>query len=378
MNFQKQVSSCIQWVVATWEEGTKNIHYDQLAFVHRDEAFLGAAGILGVICVMLAVRLLRKTSAAVVIPAVLKNFHRTPFRMVRFFPLLCWVSGFVFFLVALADPMERFVREDTVHLGKRVVILVDMSSSMGSDFETDALSKKKTTKEKGVFYAVMAAAQAFIELRMKHNYGDLVGLVEFGIDAHVVTPFTIDYENILTSLVLAGDPYDWGRIPSIEKGTIIMKGIEQSVELFREFDFLKSSGNAIVLFSDGEDNQVIDGVKTLDEILVTARKHDIPIFFIRAHYDRTFEKDRSTYYSVNDDVWEDAVKKTNGKYYKVADEPSLIAALQDIDRLTPGVIKTPRYVANSPRFPFFALMAVCCWSVGLGGLLAFRMFRQFP
>ena len=41
---------------------------------------------------------------------------------------------------------------------------------------------------------------------MDGRYRDLVSLIEFGNEAYVVTPFTSDYDNILLSISLIGDP----------------------------------------------------------------------------------------------------------------------------------------------------------------------------
>ena len=54
---------------------------------------------------------------------------------------------------------------------------------------------------------------------MAGKYHDLIGLVEFGDEAYVVTPFTSDYENILLSLSLIGDWTEFMKFP--DQGTTI-------------------------------------------------------------------------------------------------------------------------------------------------------------
>ena len=89
---------------------------------------------------------------------------------------------------------------------------------------------------------------------MNGPYRDLVALIQFGNFAYVVTPFTNDYENVLLSTRLVGDPAEWGRFP--DWGTTIIEGIDQATQLFRTFDFTNASGNLTIVFTDGRDSQL--------------------------------------------------------------------------------------------------------------------------
>ena len=42
-----------------------------------------------------------------------------------------------------------------------------------------------------------------------------------------------------------------------DQGTTIAPAIEQGIGLFKAFDFLDAAGNLMVIFSDGEDTQVM-------------------------------------------------------------------------------------------------------------------------
>src|SRR5207244_11683314 len=102
-------------------------------------------------------------------------------------------------------------------------------------------------------------------LRHRENgkYRDLVALVEFRNEAYVVTPFTNDYDNILLSTSLIGDPVEFSLFP--DQGTIIAHAIDQSVGLFKAFNFLDASGNLMVVFTVGEDTGAIVNGKTINE-----------------------------------------------------------------------------------------------------------------
>ena len=93
--------------------------------------------------------------------------------------------------------------------------MVDASMSMRIPFTAATLNRRAATD--GTFFTTVAAAERFVHLRMKGRYRDLVALVEFGNEAYVVTPFTHDYDNILLSIGLIGDPTEFGLFP--DRGT---------------------------------------------------------------------------------------------------------------------------------------------------------------
>src|SRR6202023_3996448 len=94
----------------------------------------------------------------------------------------------------------------------------------------------------------VAAAETFIRQRMAGKYHDLIGLIQFGDQAYVVTPFTTDYGNVLLSIHLISSPREWGRFP--EYGTTIIRGIEQGLALFKSFDFLNGQANLMLILRD--------------------------------------------------------------------------------------------------------------------------------
>ena len=133
--------------------------------------------------------------------------------------------------------------------GRRIALLVDGSSSMVMKFETKTLK----TPENRAFYTAVAAAEHFMKLRMNGRYHDLIALIQFGNEAYVVTPFTTDYDNILLSIRLISSPKEWGNFN--DWGTTIIQGLNQATALFKAFDFVNASGNAMVLFTDGRDEE---------------------------------------------------------------------------------------------------------------------------
>ena len=216
-----------------------DVHFDQTWI-----AVLVLVVLIAIAALTLLARGLRSQKAGrthVALPAVLPVMRSSRFALVRHAAFLVFLLGVPFFAVALADPHTAFTREETSYPGRRIALLVDGSSSMVMKFETKTLK----TPENRAFYTAVAAAEHFMKLRMNGRYHDLIALIQFGNEAYVVTPFTTDYENILLSIRLISSPKEWGSFN--DWGTTIMQGLNQATQLFRAFDFVNASGNAMVM-----------------------------------------------------------------------------------------------------------------------------------
>ena len=91
-------------------------------------------------------------------------------------------------MLALADPYSSLTREECRYPGPPHRLMIDASSSMMARFPAAHLNAKAPNE--ATFFTTVAAAEAFIRQRMNGKYHDLIGLVEFGDEAYVVTPFT--------------------------------------------------------------------------------------------------------------------------------------------------------------------------------------------
>src|SRR4029077_715391 len=171
---------------------------------------------------------------------------------------------------------------------------------------------------------------------------------QFGNEAYVVTPFTTDYQNVLLSMKLVSNPREWGRFA--DYGTTIIQGIEQGTQLFKTFNFLNASGNLMLIFTDGRDDQAKLKGQTLDDLVSAARRNKIPVYMIRTAFNMKFGS------VVQDSLWKDAIERTGGRFYAAADEDSILDALTEIDRLTPGRIDVHQYTAHWTRFAGYALI----------------------
>ncbi len=348
----------------------RDVRLGNLQFPHQNAARLTLAVLIGLSLTLIVVRLALGGTpgrSRIALPRMLPWIRRSPVAFVRHAPLVPFLVGLAFFAIALADPVTTLHREDVSAPGRRISLLLDASSSMMAPFSTEHLGP---TAAGIAFSTNVAAAEYFMRLRMRGKYRDLMALIEFGNEAYVVTPFTSDYDNILLSVSLIGDLNEWGQFP--DQGTIIAQAIEQSVDLFKAFDFLHAAGNVMVIFSDGQDTQVKVHGRTVYEILEGAVETKIPVYFIRTVAGR----DAGTL--IPDDIWKPAVERTGGKFYAAANEGVILNAIHDIDRLSAGRIEVKRYTAQEPRFPAFAMAAVGFWTLALALQLTIPYFRRFP
>lgn len=367
MNIPDAFSALVQEIVRQWRVLTLR----DLQFSHRSESWLFLVALLGFSIVLLVGRMVigrRAGRDQVVVPAVFRSIPRTLVTSLVHVPFVIFLAGLLFLGLALADPKTALVHNEASYPGRRICLTIDASNSMSSPFRTDTL--RTQSKTDAAFFTTVAAAEQFVRLRMNGKYRDLVALIEFGSEAYIVTPFTNDYDNILLSLSLIGDPREFSLFP--DQRTLIAGAIEQSVELFRTFEFLEASGNLLVIFSDGEDTNAAAHGRPLDDIIRSAVVARIPVYFVRTYFDRKAGE------HIPDKLWIEAVEQTGGKFFAASDERTLLAAIDEIDRLSAGTIELTEYSAQEPRFEIFALVAVLCFIVAIASKLTLPFFQRFP
>jgi hypothetical protein len=342
-----------------------------LEFAHRNEAELTMVALLALSLVLLAGRTVigrRPWRYHVVLPAVLGSIANPLGAHLIHVPLLIFIAGLPFLALALADPHTALVHREASYPGRRICLTIDASNSMSSPFSTDTL--RTQSKTGAAFFSTVAAAERFVQLRINGPYRDLLALVEFGSEAYVITPFTHDYDNILLSLSLIGAPTEFNMFP--DPRTLIARAIERSVALFKAFEFLDASGNLLVIFSDGEDATAAAGGRSLDDIMRGAMSAAVPVYFVRVN-DKLNAGD-----FIPDALWTEAVERTGGKFFAASDEPTLLAAIEEIDRATAGTITVSEYSAHEPRFVVFAALAATCFLLAIALKLTVPYFRRFP
>ncbi|HLG53927.1 MAG TPA: vWA domain-containing protein [Vicinamibacterales bacterium] len=350
----------------TWDEWMRT-RWSDLQFGQAQTALLVFVVMLAIVVLLLLIGILRQRGGRtrVALPAILSVMRHSPVAAVRHLPLILFLGGIPLFAIALADPQTGFAREEVSYPGRRIALLVDASTSMVIRFESGAKRGGEAT-----FFTAVAAAEQFIRRRMDGPYRDLVALIQFGNYAYVVTPFTNDYENILLSTRLIGDPREWGRFP--DWGTTIIEGIDQATQLFKTFDFVNASGNLMIVLTDGRDSQLNQQAGALDRIVEETRRWKIPVYMMRTAYNRREGE------VLQDKTWRATVERTGGRFYAAYDDESITRALRDIDRLSPGRIETREYSVARPRYAGYTLIAVGMWLTAALLKLGFGVFRTFP
>jgi hypothetical protein len=144
------------------------------------------------------------------------------------------------------------------------------------------------------------------------------------------------------------------------------------VDLFKAFNFLDAAGNLMLIFSDGQDTQVMIHGKSVNEILAGAVATKIPVYFIRTSYNKSLGA------VLPDDIWKPAVEATGGKFYPAGDEQTILNAIIDIDSRSAGRVEVKRYSTQRPKFAPYAFMATAFWSLALVLQLTVPYFRKFP
>ena len=135
----------------------------------------------------------------------------------RHAPAVLFAAGFPFALLALADPHASLSASEVTYPGRRIALMIDASDSMRRRSPPPTLNTP--ARDQPAFFTTVAAATRFVELRRKGKYRDLMALIEFGNHAYVITPFTSDYDNLLLSIALIGDPVEFSKFP--DPGTVI-------------------------------------------------------------------------------------------------------------------------------------------------------------
>ena len=75
----------------------------------------------------------------------------------------------------------------------------------------------------------------------------------------------------------------------------------------------------MVLFSDGEDSEIMAGSRTATQIVQDAVSAKVPIFFVRTRFDRGLGS------VVSDLQWKQAVEGTGGRFYAASNEATVFS-----------------------------------------------------
>ena len=127
-----------------------------------------------------------------------------------------------------------------------------------------------------------------------------------------------------------------------------------------------------MLFTDGQDTQVMLHGKSVNEIVEGAKATKIPVYMIRTSYNKGLGA------VLPDDIWKPAIEATGGKFYPAGDEAAVLNAIKEIDLRSAGRVDIKRYSSQQPKFSGYAFFAVSFWMIALTLQLTVPYFRKFP
>ena len=93
----------------------------------------------------------------------------------------------------------------------------------------------------------------------------------------------------------------------------------------------------MVIFSDGQDNNVQIGTMSLEQVLKKAVDNKVPVYMIRTAYAR------GLFDVVPDQVWKKAIDATGGKFYPAASQETIMQAIKEIDVAATGRVDVREY-----------------------------------
>jgi hypothetical protein len=228
----------VQGLIVDW----RAMAADGVQFAYRDDPLMAAVAVAGLAIIVLATRLsfgARPAKDTVAVPALFGVARSSRLAWTRHLPLVLAGLGLPLAILALAEPFTALISDTVTYPGRRIALMIDASDSMQTSFTAGSLNTRAETEP--AFFTTVAAAKRFVELRRAGKYNDLMALVEFGDRAYVITPFTSDYDNLLLSIALIGDPIEFSLFP--DPGTVIASALEQSIEIFKAFKFLRRRGH---------------------------------------------------------------------------------------------------------------------------------------
>ena len=117
----------------------------------------------------------------------------------------------------------------------------------------------------------------------------------------------------------------------------------------------RPSGNLMVIFTDGRDDETMLGDRRMDQIMADARRARIPLYMIRTAFNMKLGDVKE------DKIWKPAVESTGGRFYPAANEQTLLSVVAEIDKLAAGRIDTVEYTVQRPRFGGYVLIAIALW-----------------
>lgn len=258
-------------------------------------------------------------------------------------------------IIALARPQSSSRGQNVTVEGIDIVISLDVSGSMlARDFRPDRIE---------------AAKELAIEF-IKARQGDRIGLVIFSGESFTQVPLTTD-QNVLINMLKSV------KSGMIEDGTAIGDGLATSVARLRES---ASISKVVILLTDGVNNSGSIDPLTAAEM---AKVYGIRVYTIGIGSYGTAPYPFQTPFGIqlrdvpveiDEALMQEISNRTDGRYFRAADNQKLREVYNEIDRLERSKIDVTEFTRKHEEY--LPLVAIALILIALEFLLRNTYFRS--
>jgi Ca-activated chloride channel homolog len=254
--------------------------------------------------------------------------------------------------LAAAGPRWGYQTADGRSLSMNIVIAADISKSMlVPDIEPSRLER----------------ARLFARRMLRELPGDRFGLVVFAGRAYILSPLTVDH----SALELYLDALDPNMVS--QGGSSLAAAITQATDLVRGSAESGGGDRAVILLSDGEALEEVDGVRAAAERAARAGVRFITVGIGTPAGERVPEIDAATGEHIGykrDDAGQIVVsrldeellrmvaERTNGRYVRIDDAGTLTRVVGDLRGMQRELGDSTRRMEARERFAIFAAIGL--------------------
>lgn len=257
--------------------------------------------------------------------------------------------GALFLIIfALARPWGGVKDEKTVKEGIEVIIAVDASNSMYAS---------STSDEKGSDR--MRTSKLILEKLINRLDNDRVGLIVYAADAYTLIPVTNDYVSAKMFL----NSIDPSQVDN--QGTDIGAAIRMAQSSFSED---KNIGKAIILITDAEELENLDGVLSAArsaasdgiqiDVVGVGSSVAVPIPLKNGTYMTDPMTGERVMTSLNEDLAAGIAEAGKGIYVNASNRDALNELDKQLDTLKKASLESSIAAVHDELFPIFAVFAL--------------------
>lgn len=273
-------------------------------------------------------------------------------RAQRFLVGLMWIA----LVIGASKPVWVSAPVEQKKSGRDLMLAVDLSGSMAKEDFALAISEEDNT---GKTINRLEAVKIVLRELASDRPSDRLGLIVFGSNPYLQTPFTEDHK-IWASLL------EETEIGMAGQSTVFGDAIGLAIKLFREND---SDNRVLIILTDGNDTGSLVPPREAAKI---AAENDIRIYIIAIGDPASVGED-----ALDLETIERVTEITNGTHFQALNQAELSAAYATIAQLEPNLYETISYQTRQSLHwipPAFALLLIS--SYHLIGAWRFRTLTK--